>query len=44
MSIAKWIYECVSTTCGYVELSKYAPASTKRCSMCGGMMVRRECD
>jgi rRNA maturation endonuclease Nob1 len=40
--IAKWIYECVVSTCGYVEPAKYAPAATKRCPSCGGMLVRKE--
>lgn len=44
MSIAKWIYVCMSSTCGYVELSKFAPAATKRCPVCGGTMARREND
>lgn len=39
--MSEWRYECVVTTCGHVELSKFAPAATKRCPLCGGMMVRR---
>jgi predicted nucleic acid-binding Zn ribbon protein len=35
-----WRYECIRTTCGYVELTTYAPAATKRCPACGGLMKR----
>ncbi len=34
----KWMYVCVSTSCGHVELVTYAPAATRRCPVCGGMM------
>jgi rRNA maturation endonuclease Nob1 len=38
---AKYKYECTRTTCGYVELTNYAPASTKKCPSCGGMLTRK---
>jgi predicted nucleic acid-binding Zn ribbon protein len=42
MSKRMWRYECMQTTCGYVELATYAPAATKRCPKCAGMMKRVE--
>ena len=36
----RWMYVCVSTTCGHVEHVTYAPAATKRCPVCGGLMRR----
>jgi hypothetical protein len=41
-NMVKWRYECVVTTCGYVELASYAPSATKRCPKCGGMLKRVE--
>jgi len=38
--MAKWMYVCVSASCGHVELTNYAPSSTRRCPVCGGMMKR----
>ena len=38
--MVKWMYVCMSTTCGHVELASYAPAATKRCPACGGTMKR----
>ena len=35
-----WVYVCVVTTCGHMEWVKTAPAATKRCPKCGGMMRR----
>lgn len=40
--MAKWMYVCVSSTCGYVELTNYAPSATKRCPSCGGMLKREK--
>lgn len=40
MSTKKWIYRCVVTTCGYIEYVTFAPAATKRCPACGGMLKR----
>ncbi|BDG08590.1 hypothetical protein [Anaeromyxobacter paludicola] len=42
MSKVKWMYVCVRTTCGHVELTNFAPAATKRCPECGGLMRREE--
>lgn len=42
MSQVKWMYVCVGTTCGHVELAIYAPTATKRCPECGGMMRREQ--
>ncbi len=42
MATVKWMYVCMSTTCGHVELSTFAPAATKRCPKCGGTMRREE--
>lgn len=33
-------YVCVRTSCGHIELTTYAPSSTKRCPKCGGSMRR----
>jgi len=38
--MTEWMYVCVSTSCGHVEYVRYAPSSTKRCPVCGGMMRR----
>lgn len=37
-----WRYRCVVTTCGHIEHTTHAPAATKRCPKCGGMMKREE--
>jgi tRNA G26 N,N-dimethylase Trm1 len=36
----QWIYVCVSTTCGHVEHTTFAPAASKKCPACGGLMRR----
>ncbi len=38
----KWVYTCLSSTCGHVEYATYAPSYTKRCEACGGTMKREE--
>ena len=38
--MAMWKYVCMSTTCGHVEFSTFAPAASKRCPVCGGTMKR----
>ena len=38
--MAMWKYVCMSTTCGHVEFSTFAPAASKKCPECGGTMKR----
>jgi hypothetical protein len=38
----RWMYVCVSTTCGHVEQVNYAPAATMRCPVGGGLMRREQ--
>jgi len=40
--MAMWKYVCMSTSCGHVEFSTFAPSSTKKCPECGGTMRREE--
>ncbi|BDY05432.1 hypothetical protein F0521_24730 [Ferrimonas sp. YFM] len=38
--MATYYYQCMKTTCGHMEFTKFAPAATKRCTKCGGTMKR----
>ncbi len=36
----KWMYVCMNSSCGHVELTQYAPSYTQPCPACGGTMKR----
>jgi hypothetical protein len=38
--MATYTYECMNTSCGYVEPTNRAPVASKRCPKCGGTLKR----